>query len=399
VIQQSAPPAAGVSGAVARLPALVRDPTGASGRFQWYFAVQFVALSGFATFRTAYLQDLGLSGTAIGTVGFLFVTAGLLAQPVWGAVADRTGARRRVLAVGAAITALAVLSYPASAGVADPFGLVAVGTVVLAAGRAPLTPVANAMVLAAGLEYGRVRAFGSLAFGVGALALGGAVAAVGTRAVAYVYAAGMGLAGVVALSLPDGAPSRERGGARALLANRPFLVLVVVAFLLGASMRAGSSFLAVYVRATGGSDALTGIAWALKTAFEAAVFLAADRLGRSERTLLLVGGGFLTATSAVYAVVPTPGVAVVVGAQGFNGLGYALVTVAAVGLAGRLAGTAGGATAQSALAAAGFGAGGAVGQPIAGWVLDAAGARAIYLVFTVVAAVGTVVALGVRKQS
>jgi hypothetical protein len=32
-------------------------------------------------------------------------------------------------------------------------------------------------------------------------------------------------------------------------------------------------------------------------------------------------------------------------------------------------------------------------------VLDAAGARAIYLVFTVVAAVGTVVAIGVRKQS
>ncbi len=172
-------------------------------RFRTLFFAQFVAFSGFAVFRNVYLEEMGMTGAQMGTIGFLMTFVGVLAQPAWGLVSDYLGAERPVLLVGALASAVGLLAYPVGDGLATPFLLVAAGTAVYSAFRAPIVPVATGMVLSRGYEYGNIRAFGSIAFGIGSLGFGFLVAALGTVSVVYFYVVGMAVLAAVVWTIPE----------------------------------------------------------------------------------------------------------------------------------------------------------------------------------------------------
>ena len=70
----------------------------------------FVALVGLGTFFplfSLYLtENLGLTGAQTGLVTGALPLAGMLAQPLWGTLADRSGSRVRVLTLVSAATAV-----------------------------------------------------------------------------------------------------------------------------------------------------------------------------------------------------------------------------------------------------------------------------------------------------
>jgi len=75
----------------------------------WFF--YYGALGTFFPFFSLYLREnAALSGTEVGLVLAALPTVGLFAQPLWGNIADRTGARPAVLA---AVTFAAALGYGA----------------------------------------------------------------------------------------------------------------------------------------------------------------------------------------------------------------------------------------------------------------------------------------------
>ncbi len=165
-------------------------------------------------------------------------------------------------------------SYPAVAAV---FPFVAAVTVGFSVFRAAIRPVANAMLLSAGLSYESVRAYGSIDFGISAVGAGVANARLGS-VVFCVFGVGMAVLAVVLLRIPvDRRPPTESVGLRAasLVRDRNFAALLVVASLMGTLFPAMSASLSVYVRSLDGSDALTGLSVAAKTLGEAAVFLTA----------------------------------------------------------------------------------------------------------------------------
>ncbi|WP_224337567.1 MFS transporter [Haloprofundus halobius] len=356
--------------------------------FKSFYFLYFAAWSGFVVFRNAYFEDIGLTGVEMGTVGFLLRTAGILALPAWGLLSDRFGAQKRILLVSVVGAGVMGLSYPRVAAV---FPLVAAVTVGFAAFRAPIRPVANALLLSAGLSYGNVRAYGSIAFGIAAVAAGVASARLGSVVVFYVFGVGMAVLAVILLRIPvENRPPTESVGLRAasLVRDRNFAALVVAAFLMGTMFPAGSAYLSVYVRSLGGSDALTGLSVAAKTLGEAAVFLAAAHFTASYRRLLIAGAGFHVVTFAAYASAPAP--ALVVALQLLLGVGYAAFMLAAVNLAHELAPASIGSTAQTFLTGFGFAAGSGVGELASGRLLDLVGVQSMY---AYVAAVGLVVVL------
>jgi len=337
----------------------------------------FAAGSGFAAFRNAYLEEIGLSGVEIGAVGFLVPVVGIVAQPVWGLVSDWGNLEKEVLLVGVVVTGLTASVYPAVART----GLVVLAgaSAVISAFRAPVRPVANALVLSTGLDYGTVRAFGSLAFGGAVLALGVLVSRVGTEVVFYVYAGGMALVALLLTRVPVAASPPATGigrEVRRLVRNRAFLALLCTAFLVGTLLSTAGSYFAIYMRAIGAGDGLTGLALAIKTVAEAAVFLRAYRLDVRYRTLLIAGCLAHVGTFLVYAAVPVTGVVLAV--QLLLGLGYATVTLAAVNLAHEVAPVALQSTAQTLLAAVGFGAGAGAGELLAGRLMDLVGVQSMY---------------------
>lgn len=365
-------------------------------RFRVLFAVYFLSYSGVNVFRNAYLEDLGMTGTQMGVVGFVFVVVGVMAQPGWGLVTDWRGTPRTALELGAVGSGVALLSYPLGGLTSHTFAVVVVGTAVFSVFHAPIVPVANALVLSEGLEYGRVRAFGSVAFGVGSVCVGLLLTAVDTAVVVALYAGGMCV--VVALVHGGGARTERPSlsadlsrDVRALFANGRFGLLVGVAVLVGFSSQSASAFFSVYVRVLGPGDTFTGIAWGVKTVFEAVTFLFLFRVGGSYRTLLVAGCTLSALPSLAYALTTDP--AVVLAVQAFAGIGYATYYLVVVELAHALAPASLASTAQTVVLAIGLGGGGAVGQLVAGGVVDRLGLREMYALLAAAALAAAIVAV------
>jgi|GEM_PF-751854 len=409
------------------------DLSGQKVRFQSLFFVQFVAFSGIAVFRNVYFDEMGLSGTAMGQIGFVLLATGVVAQPAWGALTDYLRAERPVLVAGSVLSALALLSYPYAEGLAEPFLVVAVGTALFSAFRGPIIPIATGMILERGYDYGGVRAFGSLAFAVGSLGFGFVVAWLGSVSIVYAYIAGMALLVVIVISLSgssDGDEADDSGGGadqtneddaegaddtdnlsipaalRALVSTPSFVVVVLSMFLLRLSLMGGEAFFSVYMRElsvqlavgpwTLSPDGMTGVGWAINSGIEALAFVYAVRLRRSYKWLLVVGGVVGVTPNLVYGLTTHP--VALLAVQSMGGVGFALLTVAAVNLVHAVASDRVNATAQSLLSALGLGLGGALGQIVAGSLFDAVGLQQMYVVIAVIGFAGAAFGLFVTHE-
>lgn len=402
----SAAEATGLSG-LGRLSGLVDGKV----PFQLLFFLYFIASSGFIVFRNVYLEEMGLSGTQMGQIGFVLMAAGVFAQPVWGLLTDYFRAERTVLVVAGSTSGLAILSYPLGDAVTATFLVVAVGTAVFSALRAPVAPIATGMVLSRGFDYGSVRAYGSLAFALGSLGFGFLVGTVGSVSIIYVYVAGAALVVAIAWSLPaddtsnDGTDEADESSlvaaTRLLVTNPVFLVVVGASFLLRLSVLGGEAFFAVYMRqleislAVGpwsiSPDSVTGIAWMINSGIEAVAFLYVLRANLSHRWLLVVGGVVVVLPNLVYGVTSQPWILLAV--QSLGGIGFAMSSVAAVELVDDVAAERVTSTAQTLLTGIGYGLGGAAGQMVAGTLFDTVGIMDMYVGIAVLGFVGAVIGL------
>ncbi len=371
-----------------------------STRFSLIYFTYFAALSGFGTFRNVYLEDIGMTGFEMGMLGAIITVFAVVAQPVWGVVTDWRGAQREILLVAAAVTAVAVLFYPLGPRFEATFLVIAFGTMLYALFHAPITPITDSLVLSTSTFYGRVRAFGSLAFGLGSLFYGFAIAELGSSLIFYLYSVGM----VALIAIAWNIPSREENpidvvGREAveLFTSRDYILLLASAFLVGVTLLSGNDFFSVYMRDIGGTDATTGVAWFVLTLVEVAAFVYLFRFIRRYRLLLALGAFAYAAKYAVYFFVSDP--TLIVASHLLTGVSFAAFYLAAVSLANALAPTALKSTAQTVLWSATFGIGAGVGHLLAGHLHDAVGVQAMYGYLAVIAAAGGLVALLIRSDA
>ena len=368
-------------------------------RYRLIYLAYFAALSGFGTFRNIFLEDIGMTGFEMGVIGATITVASTAAQPIWGFVTDWKGAQREVLVVAAAVTAVAVLAYPVAPRFDATFGVVLAGTVVYAVFYAPISPITDSLVLSTGVAYGRVRAFGSIAFGLGSLAYGFLIAELGSGVIFYVYSLGMAVLVVAAWGVTSrdantvGVVGRD---AVELVTDRDFVLLLASAFLVGFTLLSGNDFFSVYVREIGGTDTTTGVAWFVLTVVEAGAFVHLFRLTTRYRYLLALGAFAYAAKYAVYYTVTSP--ALVVISHLVTGVSFAAFYLAAVSLADSIAPKSLSSTAQTLVWSATFGVGAGAGQLVAGTLVDAAGVASMYGFLAAVAAAGGVVAFFISSD-
>ena len=145
-----------------------RSALAMSGRFAmscvWFFCLGGLGL--FFPYFSLYLREnAGLSGSQVGVVLAMVPLVGTLAQPLWGQLADRTGARARVLALlglGAATGYLAL-------GFAQGFAALVLATLWLALFSTALVPAATSVTFALARgdrvhAFGRMRVWGTIGF-------------------------------------------------------------------------------------------------------------------------------------------------------------------------------------------------------------------------------------------
>ncbi|WP_167880069.1 MFS transporter [Halorhabdus rudnickae] len=365
-------------------------------RYQLLYLVLYAAANGISGYRNVFFEDIGLSEAQMGVIGAVLVGAGILVQPIWGVLADAYGRTKLAMAVGALVSIVGGLLFPLGLIVESPFLLMLLAAVIYSAFRSPIIPLANSMVMGSGINFGNVRAFGSVAFGVGILAMGPLVDAFGTATIFVVYAVGMVIFVVSLRELPK-PPATDltpefRADSLRLVTDRRFVLLLLVAVLIGAATTTGGAFFSVYIRAIDAGDSMTGAAWFVRTLAEAAVFVGAARLGWRHRSQLLLGTVILALSFVLYV---TPGtLPAVFLAQVPQGAGFAFFTLASVSLAHEYAPEALSASAQAALAAIGLGTGRVAGQVVGGWIATVVGVEGMYVYVVLAAGIAGLLSLG-----
>ena len=367
----------------------------------FWFAIM-AALGLFFPLYSLYLtENLGFSGAQTGIVVAAIPLAGMIAQPIWGALADRSGSRLRVLAM---LTAGAGAGYLLLAGQRS-FAAVLLATLLFAIFSTSVMPMSISVSLALLRQWGRhafgiVRSVGTLGYLVAVAgfplllhALGSQVAAVeppGRSAgephlgLILVAAGALMLAGsMIALALPRGGDvslRAEAGDWRQLLGNAPYRRLLGVTLLTYVFLHGPLVMFPMFVRSLGGSLEVVSHMWIWMLAFEipllAGVAAAPESIGARE----LIGIGIAADGARWLVSALSPSLQLIYVVQVLHGLavagfvvGTALYVEAIV--PGRLR-----STAQGFLYMAGVSLGGIVSSTAAGVLIDLLGPRAPALV-------------------
>jgi MFS transporter, PPP family, 3-phenylpropionic acid transporter len=272
-----------------------------AARLGAFYAASFLVVGIQLPFWPLFLAARGLAAPQIATVFAAAIWAKVIATPIVGALADRLGRHRAVIV---ALAAAACLAYGALWPARGFWPLLFLN---LAAGTAQsaLMPLGDSITLAAvhhdGLDYGRIRLWGSASFVVAAIGGGAALAFApamrdGNAVLALVLAASLALV-AAALAIPAAAGGRapRRAGGRALgrlAADRRFRRFAASAAALQASHQLYYGFGTLYWRHLGFADPAIGALWAEGVVAEIVLFwYGAPLLARlGPRGLMALGG-------------------------------------------------------------------------------------------------------------
>ncbi len=361
----------------------------------WFF--YFGALGVFFPYYSLYLREnAGLSGTQVGLVMAAIPLTGLMAQPFWGNLADRLGARARLLVVLAAAAGAGYFAI----GEVRGFPAILGATVAMACFGTAVIPLSVSVALAALSEsgphaFGLARIWGTLGYLITVAGFpsfldlvatvesaGEGVSEPGLGVMFAVVAVGCVGAAAAGLWLPrDGAVRlrAERGDWRALLRSGPVVALLLVMFTSFLLLQGPMAMFPILVRARGGDLSTIGQLWIVMLALEmpliASTGTVLQRFGA--RRLLAVGifsGGLRWVACGVDTSLP-----VFYAVQILHG-----VTVTGLMVGGplyleqvvpeRLR-----STGQGLLAMLGVGAGGLLSNVATGWLLEHTAAEVPYL--------------------
>ena len=366
-----------------------------------FWFVYFGSLGIFYPYFALYLREnAGLTGTQVGLILAISPFVGMMAQPLWGQLADRTGARSRTLALLTVGTALGYLGL----GLADGFWPIVLATAVLALVGTAIFPMMTSVSLAilrdAGRHaFGHVRAWGTIGYFILIMVFPWMLQIFGAPLDQRVFDAnvsqpGLGLmfpitaslvlvASFIAFFLPKkGAVALRaaRGDWRELIHNRAFLRFLCFSLIAHFLMHGPMWLFPLFVRSRGGDLTTIRDMWVLMLLVEIPLVLSTGsglkRLGA--RGLLgvgvLIGGmrwtlcALITDPALLFAVQALHGVTVV----GLNlGSPLYLDVVAPEKLRS---------TAQGILSMVGSGIAGIASNISAGWLMDRSGIDLLYLI-------------------
>lgn len=385
-------------------------------RLATFNAAIFLVIGIQLPFWPVWLAGRGFDAEEIATVFAATIWAKVAATPAIGALADRIG-RRRTMMTG--LAGLACVFYLALWPVTGFWPLLGLNLVAGVA-QSVLMPLGDAVTLAAvrerGLDYGRIRVWGSLSFILAAVG-GGAVLAVmpmpddglDNRVLMLVLAASLVLA-AACLAIPSAVAGRRHAGGktgasaarwrpvRQLLANPRFWLLVLSASALQASHQLYYGFGTLHWRELGFSDTVIGLLWAEGVVAEIVLFWygapIVARLGPIG--LLMLGGIGGIVRWSLMGLMPDLGAAALL--QLLHALTFGASHLGAMYMMARTVPPDAAASAQSLYAALSAGFGSGLVMLAAGALYAAYGGQA-YLFMALLSAVGLVGVWRLRRVS
>ena len=352
-------------------------------RLAAFYFLHFSGIGVTLPFLPVFLRDLGVAPSQVGVLLAVAPAFALLAPPLWGQLADRTGRPGLVLCVQGLGATLGLTLL----GSARDFGTALVALALLASFSTGVTSVTDALALRAvaaeGGSYGRVRVYGSLGFVVAGLAFGAWVDVIDRRVVWVPLALQVAtfLWAVVALRgarAPVAARSASDARAAARLLARP----AVWGLLLGTSLHwvACAPFhgvFGVHVGAAGFAPWVVTLCTSVGVVSEMVVMATWPRWSRRLSPPLLLALSF-AASGVRWVLLPEAGLWGLVALSLIHGLTFGAFYLASVSWMADQAPDALRATGQALFVAGTFGVGGVAGYLLTGQLWEALGTASLF---------------------
>jgi MFS transporter, PPP family, 3-phenylpropionic acid transporter len=339
-----------------------------ASRLAAYYFAHFAHAGIFIGYFPLYLASRGLAPVEIAWVLALPQLARIVAPAAWGWLADRTGARRGVVAFGCATSCAGFALLPLAEGVWAIAALVAL-TSVLSAGALPIVEVLTLeAVVAHPGRYGPIRLWGSIGFIATVLGSGAWLDRHPVDALPLSLAALAGAALAVALFLPAGRSALPRGPAGAVRWQRPMLLLLGAGFCMAAAHGTLYAFLTLHLERAGYSGTAIGLLWTLGVCAEIVVFLFLPALFRRFALSTVLMASFACAVARFLAIGWLPGFLwLMVMAQLAHAGTFGAFHAASVAAVQRVFPAGAQARGQAWFSGVTYGAGGAFGALAGGW--------------------------------
>ncbi len=376
-------------------------------RFASYYFLSYLPIGMQAPYLFLFLKRQGFTDTQLGTLAAVTPILNIFAPPLWGAIADMLGDRRRTLAF---LILASAFIFPGLFYVKSYSATLALMIAFAAVSAAPLA-IGDAITLEnaerTGADFGRLRLWGSLGFATPLIALGAILGKGAGESAASLfpifigYAVSRLIAGAWVAVLP--ASRGERRGfldlsAIRAFADRRFVALAVPAMVASGCMSAYYLYFTIYLDQVGLGDNVKGYFWVVAVAAETAMMLVVGRLigriGLKWTFVLSLLGCCLRLLSFSFPLGP-PAIAA---AQLLHALTFTTFTVSAITFVSRVIPPQQRASGQTLWMALTMGLGSAVGSKLSGIAAEAIGLMGMFRVFSAVAALAMVTAMVIVKE-
>jgi MFS transporter, PPP family, 3-phenylpropionic acid transporter len=363
-------------------------------RLGLFYAAAFLVVGAQTPFWPVWLSGRGLDAQQIALLFAAGIWAKVVATPLIGGLADRLGHRRTVMTV---LAAVAYLGYAALWPAWGFWGLLWLNLVAGVA-QSALMPLGDSITLAAvrggGLDYGRIRVWGSFTFILAAIGSGtllGAGASSGNTVLVLVLAASaLLLAACFWIPSASAAAGRARWVPLGRFAVDPrFWLFVASGAALQSSHQLYYGFGTLYWQEVGFADAVIGGLWAEGVVAEIVLFwFSAPVVARLGPLGLMALGGIAGVVRwSLIGIVP--GLAAAAVLQLLHGLTFGASHLGAMHFMARSVPPGAATSAQSLYAAVSAGLGSGIVMLAAGALYSAYGGRA-YLFMAVLSAGGLI---------
>lgn len=378
-----------------------RTMSGDGVRLAFFFAAFFVVVGIQLPFWPVWLAAKGLGPTEIGLLLAVSIAAKVIANPLTAHLADRRGERRRPMVV----LALASLASFALFGWVEGFWPILAVSVMFFTLWPPIMPLGESLTMITvhrdGLDYGRIRLWGSLSFIAMAVIAGRVLVNEPPDIIFWMVLAAVALAVVACALVPDARPEHP-GSTQApivlILRNRLFLLFLVAAGLIQGSHAVYYAFGTLHWQAIGYSDDLIGVLWAEGVIAEIILFAFGNRLIRrfGADRLILFGGVAAAVRWTVTGL--TDALPALICVQALHAFTFGATHLGAIHFVARVVAPSMSATAQSLYSAGVMGLGLGLMLLISGELYGRFGGGA-YHAMAVAGLAGALLALGLRRAA
>lgn len=376
---------------------------GFSVRLGMFFSAIFLVAGTKLPYLPVWLDWRGLTAGEIAVITAAPLFLRIAATPAIALAADRWGDRRAVviLLAWAAVGCFGLLL------VAQGFAAILAVTLVLALLTTSIMPLTETIAMEGvrrtGVDYGRMRLWGSLSFIAASFVAGFVVARFGAGAIAGLLLAGGVTTVVAAHLLPR--PGAESGAARrlairdvlVLIRGRRFLLFLVAVGLIQAAHAVFYTFGVLHWRSQGLSEGWAGTLWAIGVIAEIGLFAFSGAIMQRLGALPLILAGGCAAAARWLLMGFDPPLALLLPLQALHGLTYGATHLGAVHFMSRNVPEAQAGTAQGLYASVTAGIAMGLATLAAGRLYPSLGGAA-YFAMAGLAVAGVVAALAIGRR-